>query len=77
MNTATFDQALEAVNKLPFEQQEMLIDIFRKRLAETRRHQIAQDAQDSLVAFRQGQFTAQSAEQVIRELNESYNEGQE
>ena len=77
MNTVTFDQALDVINKLPFEQQEMLIDIFRKRLVEKRRQQIAQDAQESLNAFRQGQFTAQSAEQIIRELNESYNEDSE
>ena len=69
MNTITFDQAINIVDQLPYEQQEMLIDIFRKRLIEADRQRIARDAQDSLNAFRQGQFTAQSADQVIKELH--------
>ncbi len=69
MSTVTFDQAIDTINQLPFEQQEMLIDIFRKRLIETRRQKIAQDAQESLNAFRQGQFTTQSADEAVQELH--------
>ena len=71
MNTNNFDKLLDTINQLPFEQQEMLIDIFRKRLIDTRRQKIALDAQESLSAFRQGQFTAQPAEQVVQVLHES------
>jgi len=74
MSTITIDQVLDSINQLSFEQQEMLIDIFRKRLIETRRQKIAQDAQESLSAFRQGQFTAQPADQVVQELHESLDE---
>ncbi len=74
MNAITFDQLLDTINQLPLEQQEMLLDISRKRLIEMRRQGIARDAQASLRAFREGQFTAQSAEQVIQELHESLDE---
>ena len=74
MRPITFDQVLDTINQLPFEQQEMLIDIFRKRLIETRRQKIAQDAQESLNAFHQGQFTSQPAEQIVQELHESLDE---
>ena len=74
MRPITFDQVLDTIDQLPFEQQEMLIDIFRKRLIETRRQKIAQDAQESLNAFRQGRFTAQPVDQVLKELHESLDE---
>ena len=74
MNTITFDQLLDTINQLPIEQQEMLIDISRKRLIEMRRQQIARDALESLKAFRRGQFTAKSADQIIQELHESLDE---
>lgn len=74
MITNSFDQLLDTIDQLPFEQQEMLIDIFRKRLIESRRQKIAQDAQDSLSAFRQGQLSAEPADQVVQELHESIEE---
>ena len=73
MNAITFNQLLDSINQLPLEQQEMLLEISRKRLIEMRRQEIARDAQASLRAFREGRFTAQSAEQVIQELHESLN----
>ena len=71
MGTITLNQAIETINQLPLEQQEMLITIFQKRLTEIRRKQMAQDAQDALNAFRQGEYTPQSAEYIISELHES------
>ena len=70
MSTITFDQAINTVDQLPVNQQEMLIDIFRKRLIEAERYKIAHDARESLSTFHQGQFTAQSADQIIQELHE-------
>lgn len=71
MSTITFDQAINAVNQLPFEQQEILIDIIRKRLIEADRQKIARDARESLNAFREGQFVTQSANQLIQELHDN------
>ena len=74
MSTVTIDQVLDTIDELSFEQQEMLVDIVYKRLLETRRQKIAQDAQESLKAFRQGQYVAQSADMLLRELHESFDQ---
>jgi hypothetical protein len=57
------------------EQQEMLIDLIRAWRTETRRREMARDAQESLAAFRSGQLEPQSAQAVITELRQ-LSEGQ-
>ena len=61
MSDITLDTVLDTVMELPLEQQEMLLDIVRKRHIERRRQEIARDAQESLAAFRAGQLRPQSA----------------
>ncbi len=65
------EQALETVSQLPLEQQEMLLEIMANRLIESRRQEIAQDAQEAISAFHQGRLTPKSATEVIAELRES------
>ncbi len=77
MNTITLDQVLDTVMQLPFEQQEMLIDIIRSRHIESRRQEIAKDAQKSISAFHTGQLKAQPAAEIITELRQSLNEASE
>jgi len=72
----TFEQVVEMVRQFPTEQQEMLIDLIRGWRAESRRREIARDAQESLAAFHSGQLKPQSAQAVITELRQSL-EGQE
>jgi len=67
----TFEQVVEMVRQFPAEQQEMLIDLIRGWRAETRRSEIARDAQESLAAFHSGQLKPQSAQAVITELRQS------
>ncbi|MBM4167250.1 MAG: hypothetical protein FJ218_10095 [Ignavibacteria bacterium] len=40
MNTITFDNALDVVEQLPYEQKEELVDIMKKRLIDERRVEI-------------------------------------
>ena len=77
MNTISLDEALETVMQLPPEQQEMLIEIMRHRQIERRRQEIAEDAQQSLSAYRAGEYKPQSAVQVIRELHLGLDEDDE
>jgi len=72
----TFEQVVETIRQFPAEQQEILIDLIRGWRTETRRREIAHDAQKSLAAFRSGQLKPQSAQAVITELRQSL-EGQE
>lgn len=68
MSTVTLDQVIDSAMQLPFDQREMLVAILYKRQVEARRREIAVDAQGSLAAYRLGSLNAQSAEEVIREL---------
>ena len=64
----TFEQVVEMIRQFLAEQQEMLTDLIRGWRIETRRREIARDAQESLAAFRSGQLKPQSAQAVISEL---------
>lgn len=68
--TIGFEQIVDTVMALPFEQQEMLKELITKWHIEARRAEIARDAQASLVMFRAGQLKAQSAQAVIAELQQ-------
>lgn len=70
----TLDQVLETASQLPREQQEMLINILQNRLHESRRIEIAIDAQQTLTEFRAGKFQHQSAKDIIIALRESLHE---
>lgn len=74
MNEITLDEALDAVMELPFEQQEVLVDILRNRHVERRRQEIARDAQESLHTYRQGQLRPQPLVEIIRELRQELRE---
>ncbi len=67
----TFEQVVETIKQFPAEQQDMLVDLIRGWRTEARRREIARDAQESLTAFRDGQFEPQSAQAAIAELRQS------
>ncbi|KAM3108878.1 hypothetical protein [Phormidesmis sp. 146-33] len=70
----TFDQVLETALNLTDEQQEMLIKILQNRHHESRRTEIAVDAQQTLNDFHAGKFQHQSSEGVIIALRQSLQE---
>ncbi len=69
MNTMTLDKAIDTVSQLPFEQQEILVEILRRRHIETRRREMALDAQESLALFRESRLVAETADTVIEQLH--------
>lgn len=69
MKAITLDQAIDTALQLPPEQQEMLVDILRRRQIESRRAEIARDARKSLKDARAGKLKAQSAQDVIADLH--------
>ena len=72
----TLDQVLETALQLPSEQQEMLIKILQNRHYESRRAEIAKDAQQTLADFHAGKFRQESAENVIATLRQSLHESE-
>ena len=61
-------QALEAVESLPPDDQETLIDLVRHRLIERRRAEIARNAEETLQAVRDGLAEYGSVEDLKRDL---------
>ena len=64
----TFENALDAVSQLSIEQQEILIDILRKRNAEVRRKQILAECHEGLLEYRSGVLKPLTAEAAIADL---------
>ena len=74
MDTITLDQVIDTVMRLPFEQQEILLEVVRRRHIESRRKEMGGDAQESIAAFQAGQLKPQSLNEIITELRQSLNE---
>ncbi len=77
LDMTTLDYALDAVMQLPIEQQEMLVEIVRKRHIERRREAIARDAQESIAAFHAGKLQPQPVEVIVAALQQSLEEPEE
>ncbi|MDZ8188797.1 MAG: hypothetical protein RMX96_28590 [Nostoc sp. ChiSLP02] len=67
---SNLDRVLEAAMELPLEQQEMLVEIIKNRIIESRRDEIASDAAVSIAEFQAGRFKVQTASEVIQKLRE-------
>jgi hypothetical protein len=64
----TLASAIEVVEQLPIDQQDMLIQIIRNRQIERRRDEIAQSGREALVAYRAGELKSYTAEEAIAQL---------
>ena len=77
-STVTLQQALDTVEELPFEQQEMLLEILKRRHIEIRREAIATAAKEAQADFRAGRLKFHSSvEEMLAELNEYLDEPEE
>ena len=66
--TTSLQQALDAVEALPLEEQQTLVELIQHRLAEQRRDEIARNALDTLQAVREGRARYGSVEDLERDL---------
>ncbi len=64
----TLAEALEIVEQLPVDRQDMLVQIVRSRQIERRRDEIAQNARETMAAYRAGELKAYTAAEAIAEL---------
>jgi hypothetical protein len=71
MGTSGIDQALEAVESLPQEEQRLLVDLVEHRIAERRRAEIAENAKLTRQAVRAGRASVGSLEDLRRDLETS------
>ena len=69
MNSApSFDNVLEAADRLTVEEQEALVDVLNRRLAERRRAELARDVQDALREFESGAVRPATPDEIMREI---------
>jgi len=68
MGTKTFDEVLDAVEELPVEQREELVDVVLRRLAAQRRQKIVDSVHEAEREFCDGEVQAATPEQIMREL---------
>ena len=71
MNTVTLDETIDMAMQLPFDQQEMLLEIIRKRQVEINRQKMAIDADVSISMFHADRLKSQSADEIIAELRQT------
>lgn len=70
IKTSAFQQAIESVESLSLEEQEILLDIIQKRLHQQRRTNLTQEIKEIRQEFIQGQVKFGSVEQFLKELDE-------
>jgi hypothetical protein len=68
VTTPSFQTAIDAVEALPPEDQETLIDLIHRRLVERRRDEIARHAAETLEAVREGRAQYGTLEDLERNL---------
>ena len=64
----SFNEILESIDQLSYEEQEMLTDIIRNRLRERRREEIARHAKETYEALKEGRARTGSINDLKRDL---------
>jgi len=71
MATITLNRVLQLADKLPDEDQEMLVDLLRHRRAEAWRKQLAADIRQARRDYRSGKLKSETVEVLIARLHHS------
>lgn len=66
--TTPLEAALDVIDRLPPDDQQAIIEIVRKRIIDRRRREIADNAQATLQAFREGRASYGTGENLRQEL---------
>jgi hypothetical protein len=63
-----FADVLEAVEELPIDEKEMLLDILQNRLIENRRKEIKAEIEESRREFNEGLCKPKTADEIMQEV---------
>lgn len=66
----TFEQMLDNISRMSAEEQLMLAEIIKKRIAEQRRKEIAYNVKESLEKYNSGEAKTGSIDDLIKELED-------
>jgi len=67
-NSRSFGEVLEDADKLSMEEQEELMDVLSRRIAERRRESLTRDIRSARGELRQGRCRPMSAEELMTEI---------
>ena len=67
--TSDFQNAIEVVEALPLEDQEVLIDILAKRIRQQKRDELVASIKEAQEEFAKGNFRSGSVEDLLAELD--------
>jgi hypothetical protein len=70
MNNPGFQEAIEAVERLPVEDQIVLIEIIRRHMIDERRDQLASEIAEARAAYQRGEVTRGTPQDLMKELSE-------
>ena len=63
-----FSDVLEAVEELPIDEKEMLLDILQNRLREDKRRRIVKSVEESRQEFEKGNLKPSSVDDIMKEI---------
>lgn len=66
--TNTFEEVLEAADKLSLDEQETIIDILRKRMIERRRKELGTEIREAKIEFQRGLCRPATPGEVVKEI---------
>jgi hypothetical protein len=69
MRTSAFQQAIESVENLSLEDQEILLDLLQKRLHQAKRTKLSQEITEVRQEFAEGNLQYGSVEQFLAEVD--------
>jgi len=69
MKTSAFQQAIESVENLSVEDQEILLDLLQKRLHQAKRSKLSQEITEVRQEFAEGNIRYGSVEQFLAEID--------
>ena len=69
MHTVTFDRALRAVESLPEKQRDDLVEIVRRRLAESRRDSLAREVREAREEYARGKVRKGTVAELLKDLH--------
>lgn len=69
VKTSTFQQAIDVIESLSLEDQEILIDIIQKRIKEQKRKQLLQDIAEVETEYAEGKVKFGTVDDFLAELD--------
>ena len=68
--TASFAEVLEAADRLPLDDQEMLADVLHRRVIAQRRSRLVTEVREAQEEYRKGEARAASPDEIMAEILE-------